>query len=82
MSLHEPAYLATANWSKPGQPQPSLGILHTGTKKENRCLGREDLKSRTQELSAGHVFYHTEEGSLLRENEANIQRQKKNAKSI
>lgn len=80
--LHDPAYVATTNWSKSDQPESSLGILHTGTKKENQCVGMKDLKCKTWELSAGHVFYLTKEGSLQRENQANTRRQRTNSKII
>lgn len=80
--LHDPAYVATTNWSKSDQSESSLGILHTRTKKENQCVGMEDLKCKTWELSAGHIFYLTKEGSLQRENQANTQRQRTNSKII
>ena len=80
--IYDHAYLASASWSRPGQPEPSLGILHTGTKKEHQSLGLKDLKCKAQELSASHVFHHTEEGSLQRKNHGNTQRQKKNLNSL
>lgn len=46
---HDPAYLATANRSKPGQPEPSLVILCPGTEKENQNLGMGRFKGKTQE---------------------------------
>lgn len=67
--IYDHAYLASASWSRPGQPEPSLGILHTGTKKEHQSLGLKDLKCKAQELSASHVFHHTEEGSLQKESQ-------------
>lgn len=64
--IHAHAYLASASSSRarPAQ-EPSLK-KDTGAKKDHQSLGLEDLKCKVQELSASHVFYRTEEGSLQR----------------
>lgn len=79
-------YMTMPTWPQPAGPSHANQSLpsgrDTGTKKDHQSLGLEDLKCKAQELSASHVFYHTEEGSLQRKNHSNTQRQKKNLNSL
>lgn len=79
-------YMPMPTWPQPagpGQANQSLPLRRdTRAKKDHQSLGLEDLKCKAQELSASHVSYHTEEGSLQRKNHGNTQRQKKNLNSL
>ena len=79
-------YMTMPTWPQPAGPGQGNQSLpsgrDTGTKKDHQSPGLQDLKCKAQELSASHVFYHTEEGSLHSKNHSNTQRQKKNLNSL
>lgn len=58
-------------WPQLVQARPTRIFLnnfaHWNLEREKQCVGVEDFKYKSWELSAGHVFHHMEEDSLKKE---------------